>query len=316
MKGEFKKLNNLVARNIKLYFKDKMIFFMSLLTPIILVVLFLTFLRGIYEESMINCLPEGVEISDRILNAFTGGWLFSSIMATSCVTVAFCSNMMVVDKINKIDQDFKIAPVKRATVQTSYVISNFITTFIICFIVLLISMVYLAIVGWYLAFVDVLLLFVNMIISVLFGTLLASIINMFVSSQGAMSACCSLVSSMYGFICGAYMPVNSFGEGMRYFVGFLPGTYGTVLFRQYYMNGVLEELGKSGNIPAEAIEGIRKGFDGTFSFFGNDVPTWAMFLIMGCSVAFLFGIYLLCAGLKLKRKKKVVVTEKQEEIAK
>ena len=47
---ECKKLISLVKRNTKCYFKDKVMFFMSLITPLILLVLFVTFLKNIYTE--------------------------------------------------------------------------------------------------------------------------------------------------------------------------------------------------------------------------------------------------------------------------
>lgn len=299
--SEVKKLRFLVTRNIKLYFKDKLTFFVSLITPLILVVLFLTFLRQVYETSLLECLPEGFTLDSRIINAFTGGWLFSSIMTTSCITVSFCSNLLVNDKISKVYNDFQIAPIKKSTVQISYVISNFITTFIVCFVVLVISMIYLAIVGWYLAFVDLVLILANMILLIMFGTLFATIIGFLISSPGAQSAVCTLVSSMYGFICGAYMPIASFGSGMKYFVSFIPGTYSTVLFRQFYFGGVLEEMKKT--IPEQAVEGIKDGFDGNFYFFDNQVPSWVMFLIMICSCVVLFGLLCLLIWLKNKKKK-------------
>ncbi len=302
MKYEFRKLNSLVARNIKLYFKDKMMFFCSLITPIILIVLFLTFLGGTYKSTLISFLPEGVELSGRLVNGFTGGWLFSSILATSCITVAFCSNIAVNDKINKSNLDFQIAPVRKTTLQLSYVISNFITTFIICMSAVLIGFVYLAIVGWYLSFVDILLLFLTMILNILLGTFISSIVWLFVSSQGGMSAVCSLISSMYGFLCGAYMPIGSMSKGIQAIVSFLPGTYGTVLFRQSYMNGVLKEMGKS--LPAEVILNIKKSFDGTFFFFNQEVQSWVLYMVVFASVLLFLGIFILCILLKNKNKKK------------
>lgn len=40
-----------IKRNIKLFFKDKGLFFVSLITPIILLILFVTFLANVYEDS-------------------------------------------------------------------------------------------------------------------------------------------------------------------------------------------------------------------------------------------------------------------------
>ena len=39
---------SLVKRNTKLFFKDKGMFFTSLITPVILLVLYATFLAGVY----------------------------------------------------------------------------------------------------------------------------------------------------------------------------------------------------------------------------------------------------------------------------
>jgi len=41
------------------------------------------------------------------------------------------------------------------------------------------------------------------------------------------------------------------GSGMQAFVSFIPGTYSTVLFRKFYMNGILNELGKT--LPSEVV---------------------------------------------------------------
>lgn len=300
MKSEICKFNNLVARNIKLYFKDKAIFFVSLISPLILIVLFLTFLGNVYETSLLQCLPENFEVSKSIVKAFTGGWLFSAIIATSCITVAFCSNLMVLDRVNKADKDFQICPVKKSTLQISYTISNYITTFIICFVAFAISLIYLAIVGWYLSFLDILAILADLALMVGLGTLLASIVGLFIKSQGVLSAVCTTVSSMYGFICGAYMPIGNLSIGIQRIVGFLPTTYGTVIFRNKYLHGVIEELSKTA--PDENINILSRGFDSTFYFFDKQVPSWIMFLVVIGAVIVFLGLYILLSKIKIKRK--------------
>ena len=49
-------LSALIKRNIKLYFRDKGMFFSSLITPIILLILFVTFLGRIYRDSFASAL--------------------------------------------------------------------------------------------------------------------------------------------------------------------------------------------------------------------------------------------------------------------
>ena len=49
-------LSALIRRNIKLYFKDKGMFFTSLITPLILLVLYGTFLSNVYEDTFRGAL--------------------------------------------------------------------------------------------------------------------------------------------------------------------------------------------------------------------------------------------------------------------
>lgn len=303
-KAEFKKLTYLTSRNIKLYFKDKMTFLVSLITPLILLVLFIAFLKSTYESSLIS-ITQGFNLDQKLIDAFTGGWLFSSVLATSCITVAFCSGIMVIDKINRANIDFMVSPVKKSTLQLSYVLANLFSTLIVTFVLLVVGLVYLACVGFYISFVDLLLIIFGIVVTSLFGTLLANIIWTFTHSQGVVSGVCTLVSALYGFICGAYMPINTMGAGMQGFVSLLPGTYATVLFRQGFLNGVLKEMGKT--LPNEMIEGIASGFDVKMSFFGHDVSTLALILVITISTLVLLGIFLLINSLRKKqlRKKRI-----------
>ena len=293
--SELRKMRYLTLRNIKLYFKDKMTFLVSLITPLILLVLFIAFLKSTYEDSILSII-QGFDLDQSLIDAFTGGWLFSSVLATSCITVAFCSGMMVIDKINRANIDFMVSPVKKSTLQLSYVLANLFSTFIITFVLLIVGLIYLACVGFYITFVDILLIVFGIIITSLFGTILANIIWTFTHSQGVVSGVCTLVSALYGFICGAYMPIRTMGQGMQYFVSLLPGTYATVLFRQGFLNSVLNRMRET--LPQGMINGIASGFDVKMSLFGHDVSTLALILVISISTIILLGVFLLINGLK------------------
>lgn len=295
--SELRKMRYLTLRNIKLYFKDKMTFLVSLITPLILLVLFIAFLKSTYEDSILSII-KGFDLDQSLIDAFTGGWLFSSVLATSCITVAFCSGMMVIDKINRANIDFMVSPVKKSTLQLSYVLANLFSTFIITFVLLIVGLIYLACVGFYITFVDILLIVFGIIITSLFGTILANIIWTFTHSQGVVSGVCTLVSALYGFICGAYMPISTMGQGMQYFVSLLPGTYATVLFRQGFLNSVLNRMRET--LPQGMINGIASGFDVKMSFFGHDVSTLALILVISISTIVLLGVFLFINKFKKK----------------
>lgn len=295
--SELRKMRYLTLRNIKLYFKDKMTFLVSLITPLILLVLFIAFLKSTYEDSILSII-QGFDLDQSLIDALTGGWLFSSVLATSCITVAFCSGMMVIDKINRANIDFMVSPVKKSTLQLSYVLANLFSTFIITFVLLIVGLIYLACVGFYITFVDILLIVFGIIITSLFGTILANIIWTFTHSQGVVSGVCTFVSALYGFICGAYMPISTMGQGMQYFVSLLPGTYATVLFRQGFLNSVLNRMRET--LPQGMINGIANGFDVKMSFFGHDVSTLALILVISISTIVLLGVFLFINKFKKK----------------
>ena len=290
----------LIKRNTKLFFKDKGMFFTSLITPAILLVLYGTFLGNVYRDSFTAGLPEGLTLPDHLIEGLVGSQLISSILAVSCVTVAFCSNfLMVQDKTNGCVKDLRISPVKSSALSISYYIASLLSTFIICFSAAGICLIYTAVVGWYLSASDVLLLFFDIILLVLFGTALSSIINFFLSTQGQISAVGSIISAGYGFICGAYMPISSFGSGLQKIVLFLPGTYGTSLVRNHAMRGVLAEMQNEG-LPPEVIVSLKDALDCNLYFFGSQVSIPIMYLILGGTAALLIAVYILLNMLKKK----------------
>ena len=146
----------LIKRNIKLFFKDKGMFFTSLVTPAILLVLYATFLGNVYRDTFTAGLPQGVTLDEGIIDGLVGGQLISSILAVSCITVAFCSNfLMVQDKVNGTIKDLRISPVKPATLSISYYIATLISTLIVCFVAAGVCLGYVAAVGWYMHVSDI-----------------------------------------------------------------------------------------------------------------------------------------------------------------
>lgn len=283
----------LVKRNIKLFFRDKGMFFTSLITPAVLLVLYVTFLGNVYRDSLTAQLPDSLPLSEGIIDGLVSGQLISSILAVSCVTVAFCANfLMVQDKANGIISDFMVSPVKSSTLALSYYVATLLSTLIICLIALGICLGYVAVVGWYLSVTDVALLFLDILLLVLFGTALSSIINFFLSTQGQISAVGTIISAGYGFLCGAYMPISSFGEGLQNVISCLPGTYGTSLVRNHTMQGALAEMEHEG-IPTQVVDALRDSLDCNLYFFQHSVNIQTMYMILGISIVVLIGIYIL-----------------------
>ena len=179
-------------------------------------------------------------------------------------------------------------------------VASLLATLLVCLVAAGACLIYLSLVGWYLSIWDVLLMLLDVFLLAMFGMALSSIVNSFLSTEGQISAVGTIISAGYGFLCGAYMPISQFGEGLQRVLGFFPGTYGTSLLRNHALGGVLAEMESQG-VPAAVTSAIGKAVDCKLDFYGNQVGRNAMYLIVAGSVAVLLGVYV---GIYIWRGKK------------
>lgn len=281
-------LLSLIKRNIKLFFKDKGLVIGALVGPIILIVLYFTFLNDVYRDTFKSFIPEGT--SNKIINDIVNGELISSILAVSCITVSFCSNfLMVRDKVNNARSDLLVSPVKSYVLALAYYIATVISSLTICYIALGISLVFVAFSHWFFTASSLLMLLLDVFLTVLFGTALSSIINFFLTSEGQISAVGTIISAGYGFICGAYMPINSYNSGLKNVIMFTPGTYCTSLIRNHSLAGAFKEMS---DWPIEAIKSIKDGIDCNLYLFDKQISIAGMYGIVLITILVLITKYI------------------------
>lgn len=281
-------LLSLIKRNIKLFFKDKGLVIGALVGPIILIVLYFTFLNDVYRDTFKSFIPEGT--SNKIINDIVNGELISSILAVSCITVSFCSNfLMVRDKVNNARSDLLVSPVKSYVLALAYYIATVISSLTICYIALGISLVFVAFSHWFFTASSLLMLLLDVFLTVLFGTALSSIINFFLTSEGQISAVGTIISAGYDFICGAYMPINSYNSGLKNVIMFTPGTYCTSLIRNHSLAGAFKEMS---DWPIEAIKSIKDGIDCNLYLFDKQISIAGMYGIVLITILVLITIYI------------------------
>ncbi len=285
-------LGALIYRNTKLYFKDKGMFFTSLITPVILLVLYTTFLGSVYEDSFRSALEAAhASVLDALLHGCVGGQLVSSLLAVSCVTVPFCSNLLMVqDKISGARHDLTVAPVRAAALALGYYLATLVSSLLICLAAAGVCLGYLGIVGWYLSAADAASLVLDVVLLVLFGTALSSCIIFPLRTNGQASAVGTIVSAGYGFVCGAYMPISNFSTGLQRVLSFFPGTYGTGLLRNHVLRGTFAEMTAQG-FPDAVVTAIRDSVDCNLYFFSHLVQPGTMLLVLGLADAVLIGAY-------------------------
>lgn len=288
-----KEIAALVSRNRKLFFKDKGMLFSSMITPVILIVLYATFLANVYKDSFVSATKDMIDLSDKIINGTVAAQLAAALLAVSCVTVTFCVNLtMVQDRASGARKDFDVSPVSKTKIYIGYFLSTVLNSLMVNGTALALCLLYILKMGWYMSVSDVIFIILDMILLVLFGSTLSSIVSYPLKTQGQLSAVGTIVSAGYGFVCGAYMPISNFGSGLQKVLSYLPGTYGTSLIKNHMLNGVYKEMADIG-MPSEAVTVIRNTLDCNPVFRGHVVGVTQMYLIMAGSILVFGAAYLL-----------------------
>lgn len=296
-----KTLQALINRNQKLFFRDRGMLFSSLITPVILIVLYATFLAKVYKDSFTSYLPKILHVSEKLIDGAVASQLGAALLAVSCVTVTFCVNLtMVQDKASGARKDFDVSPVKRPVFYLGYFCATVLNSLMVNVLALVLCLFYIRKMGWYLSATDLAWMVLDVLLLVLFGAVLSSIICYPLKTQGQMSAVGTIVSAGYGFICGAYMPVSNFGDGLQKFLSYLPGTYGTSLLKNHMLRGVFAQMKEDG-FPKQSVTEIVKSLDCRPMFRGEVVSTQEMIAVMAASILILGAIYLVVTAIFIKR---------------
>lgn len=281
MKNDLMTMMNLVRRNTKKFLKDKAAVFFSLLSPLIVLVLYVLFLGDMQLRGLKEVF-DGSGVPDGNIKAIVDSWMLAGVMSVACITVAFSAfNMMIRDREDGILSDVLASPVKRWVINGSYFVYNCFVAFFICLIVLLIAFIYLAINGWYLSVSDVFALLGTLIISIISSSLVSAFICSFLKTGNAHGAFVGILSAAIGFLCGAFMPLSMFPKAVQYIVLFIPGTYSAGMFRNLFMSGALNEIG---TLAPQAVEFIRTEYSMELDFFGSKIGIGTMAGILAVTI--------------------------------
>ena len=145
MKG----FTGLTKRNIQIYFKDIHTVIFSLLTSIIVFVLYLLFLKGTFVEAIEQNM-QGLEslINSEDINMFVNGMLLVGILGSATVTIPYnCLTTIVKDRERKVDYDILATPVKRWQIILSYLAAAVISSFLMTSFLLTVGLVILGLQG-------------------------------------------------------------------------------------------------------------------------------------------------------------------------
>lgn len=275
-KQRWNAFKGMTSRNIKVFFKDKVTLFFSILTPLIVLGLYVLFLKSTYMNGITSELEAVKHLIDmKDVENIGNTWLLSGILGTSTITVALNSlSVMVSDKDKKVDYDYVSSPCNGSIVILSYFAGAFVNTLIISFAALTFGLAVMSIgSSLYLTLSSILQLYLVTAIGCASSTMMMMIILSFFKKSSALGAFEGIVSAAIGFIIGAYVPLGSFSNTVQTILAFVPGSHIASLYRQLLMTGVTENIGKCmGEFGgAEFVEVIKKEFSLALTMFDGKV---------------------------------------------
>lgn len=294
--GEFRVLLTLIKRNMKIYLKDRMTVFFSLLAPIIILSIYFLFLGNMQYESITAALPEGLNVPGNAIKAVLDSWMVAGMLSVACITVSLnANNVMVKDKSGGRLNDLLSSPIKRRTITMSYFIFNFVVTVFICLFAFLISVIYLLLnQRFYMSAVDILAIIGTLLLSAALATSMTVLIASRLKSEASLGGLGGIVSAFAGFVIGAYMPISMFPSAVQSLIGIIPNTYSAGLFRNFLMRGALDNLAKS---ASQMTDALKEEYSLSMEVFGQSIGITGMIMI-------LFGAFALFTFLNLALKGK------------
>ena len=282
--NEMKGFWGLTKRNMLIFFKDKQSIVFSLLTSIIVLALYLLFLKGTFVDAINSGIGEFPELTGLIpepdIDMFANFILLTGIVGSALITVPFnCLTTVVKDRENRIDCDILATPVKRWQIILAYYISAAFSSFLLTGAIMTIGLVVLAVQGnLYISTVNVISLYGVAALGSVSATAIFMIVVLFIKSSGAGGAFFGMLSAASGFVIGAYIPISQFSEGVQTVCNVFPASHITIMLRNNAMNGLLDHIGTGAGEAAggQFVDILKDLFTFKARLFGSELDMTRM----------------------------------------
>ena len=241
----------LTKRNLLLFFKDKQSIIFSLLTSMIVLALYLLFLKDTFVNAMDSAINQFPSLSSLIdkndKDMFANLILLTGILGSAMITVPYnCLITLVKDRENKVDYDILATPLKRGQIIFSYFISAALSSVILTSMILAIGLGVIGMQGdIYLGIGEILKAFCVVALGSISATSIFMIVVLFFKSVSASGAFFGMLSAASGFIIGAYIPISQFSESVQTVCNIFPASQITIVLRNVLINGLLEHMNTS-----------------------------------------------------------------------
>lgn len=293
----FKKL---IGRNLKLYFRDRTSVFFSLLSVVIVIVLYVLFLADL----QINAVNEATNfiLPEKDVSYLINSWILAGLLSITAVTSTLGAlGTLVQDRERKIIMDFKSSPVPVMV----YPLANVVTAVIVGTVVSIVSFgIYASIIyantGYFFSMEQIVKCFALVGFSSLMSAALMGLMVSFFKTNSAFGSASLIIGTIIGFLNGLYVPIGSLPKMAQTFIKCLPFGHIASLFRQVLMTKSINLCFE--NAPQSTLDSYIYGFGIRFQWGDEDISMLASLLFILC----VFIISILLFFINYRRKEKEI----------
>ena len=285
----------LIKRNLLLFFKDWQSILFSLLTSIIVLVLYLLFLKGTFVSAMQSAMEQypGLVsmIAEKDIDMFANFLLLTGILGSAMISVPFsCITTLVRDRANKVDYDILATPMKREQIIFAYFVSAVLTSTLLNSIILAVGLIGIRMQGnMYLNISQVVKAFSIVALGSISASAIFMIVVLFFKTVSACEAFFGILSAASGFVIGAYIPISQFSNEVQTVCNLFPASQITIMLRNILLNGLLEHINTS-------LQGVDQGMFvlSLKDYFTFQAKLFKGYLDMNKMLEYILGLILFC----------------------
>ena len=284
-----------IKRNLLLFFKDWQSVLFSLLTSIIVLVLYLLFLKGTFVSAIQSAMEQYPGLASMVpqkdIDMFANLFLLSGILGSAMISVPFsCITVLVKDRANKVDYDILATPMKREQIIFAYFVSAVLTSTLLTGIILAIGLIGIRMQGnMYLNISQVVKAFSIVALGSISASAIFMIVVLFFKTVSACEAFFGILSAASGFVIGAYIPISQFSNEVQTVCNLFPASQITIMLRNILLNGLLEHINTS-------LQGVDQGMFvlSLKEYFTFQAKLFNGYLDMNKMLEYILGVILFC----------------------
>ena len=284
-----------IKRNVLLFFKDWQSILFSLLTSIIVLVLYLLFLKGTFVSAIQRAMEQYPGLASMVpqkdIAMFANLFLLSGILGSAMISVPFsCITVVVKDRANKVDYDILSTPLKRGQIIFAYFVSAVLTSILLNSIILAVGLIGIRMQGnMYLNISQVIKAFSIVALGSISASAIFMIVVLFFKTVSACEAFFGILSAASGFVIGAYIPISQFSNEVQTVCNLFPASQITIMLRNILLNGLLEHIDTS-------LAGADQGMFvlSLKEYFSFQAKLFNGYLDMTKMLGYILGVILFC----------------------